>query len=163
MIRRDAKPTIIEQSKYPKTHRLNEWGKAQTLPVIACVDYNFDWSVTNCEQSHDVGFDKMTSGEAWTWARPATLIKSQCNPNFDSVLDFVFVNTAARSLAWTSVILQAANGCGNAAPNPDHRPLRAEFELGAVAPAPTRTELFQRIEAIERQIQELRTLIERLP
>jgi hypothetical protein len=120
--------------------------------VIACVDYNFDWSVTNCEQSHDVGFDKMTSGEAWTWAHPATLIKSQCNPNFDSALDFVFVNTAARSLALNSVILQEANDCGKAAANPDHCPLRAEFELDAVALAPTGAELFQRIEAIERQI-----------
>jgi hypothetical protein len=131
--------------------------------VIACGDYNFDWSVTNGEQSHDVGFDKMTSGEAWSWARPATPIKSQCNPNFDSVLDFVFVNTAARPLALNSVILQEANDCGNVAANPDHRPLKAEFELGAVAPAPTRAELLQRIEALERQIQELRTMIQRLP
>jgi hypothetical protein len=143
--------------------RLNEWVLTQTLPVIATGDYNFDWSVTNGEQSHDVGFDRMTADNHWTWVRPATLVRSQCNPNFDSVLDFVFVNTAARPLALTSVILQEANDCGNAAANPDHRPLRAEFELGAVAPAPTRAELLQRIEAIERQIQELRTLIQRMP
>jgi endonuclease/exonuclease/phosphatase family metal-dependent hydrolase len=163
MIRRDAKPPIIEQSKYLKAQRLNECVRTQTLPVIACGDYNFDWSVTNGEQSHDVGFDKMASGEAWTWARPATLIKRRCNQNFDSALDFVFVNTAARPLALTSVILQEADDCGNAVANPDHRPLRAEFELSAVAPAPTRAELLQRIEAIERQIHGLRTLIERLP
>jgi hypothetical protein len=45
---------------------------------------------------HDIGFDGMTSGNAWTSARSSTLIKSQCNPNFDGVLDFVCVNTAAR-------------------------------------------------------------------
>jgi hypothetical protein len=93
--------------------------------------------VTNGEQSHDVGFDRMTADNHWSWVRPATLIQSQCNLNFDSIFDFVFVNTAARPLALTSVILQEANDCGNIAPNPDHRPLRAEFELGSVAPAPT--------------------------
>ncbi len=56
-----------------------------------------------------------------------------------------------------------ANDCRNVAANPDHRPLRAEFELGAVAPVPTRAELLERIEALERQILELKTLIQRLP
>jgi len=51
----------------------------------------------------------------------------------------------------------------NVAANPDHRPLRAEFELGAVAPAPTRAELLERIEALERQMLELKSLIQRLP
>jgi len=94
----------------------------------------------------------MTAGEAWTWVRPTPLVRSQCNPNFDSVLDFVFVNTAARPLAMTSVILQEAGDCDNAAANPDHRPLRAEFEFGAVAPAPTRAELsdFQYLQSSER-------------
>jgi hypothetical protein len=145
--------------------RLNEWVRAQTLPVIATGDYNFDWSVTNGDQNHDVGYDRMTADNHWTWVRPATLIRSQCNPNFDSVLDFVFVNTTAQPLALASVILQEANDCGNVAANPDHRPLRAEFEFGAVSPTPTptRAELLQRIEALERQIIELKGLIQRLP
>jgi hypothetical protein len=127
--------------------RLNEWVRTQTLPVIACGDYNFDWSVTNGDQNHDVGFDRMTADNHWSWVHPATLIQSQCNPNFDSVFDFVFVNTSARPLALTSVILQEANDCGNAEANPDHRPLRAEFELGALAPAPTKAELLERVKA----------------
>src|SRR5262245_9701817 len=105
----------------------------------------------------------MTTDNHWSWVRPATLISSQCNPEFNSVLDFCFVNGAARPLALTSEILQAAGDCGNVAANPDHRPLRTEFELGVVAPVPTRAELLQRIEAIERQVQELRGLIQRLP
>ena len=148
-----------------QVERLNEWVKTQTLPVIACGDYNFDWSVTNGEQSHDAGFDKMVADGNWTWVRPATLVRSQCNPNFDSVLDFCFVNASARPLALASIILQEANDCGNAAANPDHRPLRTEFEFGAAPPAgvPTKAELLQRIETLEAQIQELKTLIQRLP
>ncbi len=107
----------------------------------------------------------MTADNHWTWVRPATLIRSQCKPNFDSVLDFIFVSASALPLALTSEILQAANDCGNVAANPDHRPLRADFELGAVEP--TKAELLQRLEVLERQIQEqiqeLRTLIQRTP
>jgi endonuclease/exonuclease/phosphatase family metal-dependent hydrolase len=149
--------------RHDQGQRLNEWVRTQTLPVIACGDYNFDWSVTNGEQSHDVGFDRMVADGHWTWVRPATLVRSQCNPNFNSVLDFIFVSAGARPLALTSEILQAANDCGNAAANPDHRPLRTEFELGEVVPAPTRAELLQRIEALERQAVELKALIQRLP
>jgi hypothetical protein len=35
--------------------RLNDWVRTQTLPVIATGDYDFDWSVTNGDQNHDVG------------------------------------------------------------------------------------------------------------
>jgi hypothetical protein len=73
------------------------------------------------------------------------------------------VSDAEWALALASVILQEANDCGNVAANPDHYPLRAEFELGAVAPAPTRAELLERIEALEQQMLELKTLIQRLP
>ena len=76
---------------------------------------------------------------------------------------FVFVNTAARPLALASVILQEAGDCDNAAANPDHPQPKAEFEFGAVAPAPTMAELLDRIEALERQMLELKTLIQRLP
>jgi endonuclease/exonuclease/phosphatase family metal-dependent hydrolase len=150
-------------SRRDQGQRLNEWVRKQTLPVIACGDYNFDWSATNGDQNHDVGFDSVVADNHWTLVRPTQLTQSQCNPNFDSVFDFVFVNTAARPLALNSVILQEANDCGNVAANPDHRPLRAEFELGAVTPAPTRAELLQRIEALEHQMLELKTLIQRLP
>src|SRR5262245_4534333 len=70
---------------------------------------------------------------------------------------------ASRPFALASEILQEANDCGNVAANPDHQPLRAEFELGSVAPAPTRAELLQRIEAMERQIVELKGLIQSVP
>lgn len=151
--------------RHDQGQRLNEWVRTQTLPVIATGHYNFDWSVTNGDRNHDAGFDKMTAEGHWAWVRPKTLVRSQCNPNYNSILDFVFVSVAARPFALTSEILQEANDCGNAAVNPDHRPLKAEFDfIGVPAdPAPTRAELLQRIEALERQILELKALLQRWP
>jgi hypothetical protein len=76
---------------------------------------------------------------------------------------FVFVNTAVRPLALTAVILQETGDCDNAAANSDHRPLKAELKFGAVAPARTNAELLELIEALEREMLELKTLIQRMP
>jgi endonuclease/exonuclease/phosphatase family metal-dependent hydrolase len=164
-----------------QAQRLNEWVRTQTLPVIATGHYNFDWSVANGDRSHDAGFDRMVNGDHWAWVRPKTLVKTQCGPNNNRILDFVFVNVSARPFALTSEIIQEVNDCGNAMVNPDHRPVKAEFDFigppsnqGAAAPAnqgiaapanqgPTKAELLQRIEALERQILELKALIQRSP
>jgi hypothetical protein len=158
-----------------QAQRLNEWVQAQTLPVIATGHYNFDWSVANGDRNHDAGFDRMVEDDHWAWVRPKTLVKTQCGPNNNRILDFVFVNVSARPFALTSEIIQEANDCGNADVNPDHRPVKAEFDfIGAPAntgpantgPAntgPTRADLLQRIEALERQILELKALIQRSP
>jgi hypothetical protein len=151
--------------RHAQGQRLNEWVQTQALPVIAVGAYNFDWSVAYGDRNHDAGFDRMVAGEHWAWVRPKTLVKSQCNPNYNSILDFVFVSMRARPFALTSEILQEANDCGNAAVNPDYRPLKAEFDfIGASADSgPTRAELLQRIEALERQILELKALMQKWP
>jgi hypothetical protein len=147
--------------------RFNDWVRQQTLPVVAVGDYNFDWRVENGDQNHDAGFDFMTADQVWKWVRPGTLVMSQCNANENSVLDFVFVNPAANLWQASSVILQEAGDCQDDNQKPDHRPLKAEFELGAPvtppAPLPTRAEILQRIEELERQILALKELVRRLP
>lgn len=145
--------------------RLKEWVQQQTIPVIAVGDYNFDWDVNNGENNHDQGFDNMTAGGAWTWVRPATLIKTQCDAAFNSVLDFVFVNVPARDWRGVSTILQETGDCNDDAQKPDHRPLRAEFDLSGAPPVgtPTKAEILQRIEELERQLQQLKEMVNRLP
>ena len=83
--------------RHQQAERLNAWVRQQTVPVIATGDYNFDWEVNGGDTNHDAGYDKMTAGNAWSWVRPATLIKSQCDAGFNSVLDFVFVNAGAQT------------------------------------------------------------------
>jgi hypothetical protein len=151
--------------RHAQGQRLNEWVQTQALPVIAVGAYNFDWSVTYGDRNHDAGFDRMVAGGHWAWIRPKTLVRSQCNPNYNSILDFVFVSMRARSFALTSEVLQETNDCGNAAVNPDYRPLKAEFDFidASADQGPTRAELLQRIEALERQILELKALVQRRP
>jgi hypothetical protein len=151
--------------RHAQGQRLNEWVQTQTLPIIAIGAYNFDWSVTNGDQNHDAGFDRMVAGGHWAWVRPKTLVRSQCNPNYNTILDFVFVSLKARPFALTSEILQETNDCANAMLNPDYRPLKADFDfIGAAADSgPTRAELLRRIEDLERQILELKALMQKWP
>lgn len=147
---------------------LNAWAAAQTLPVVAVGDYNFDWNLPNGEASHDVGFDNLTANDVFRWVRPATLIKTQCSNQFNSVLDFVFVAGAAKTWPGTSEILfREPAYCPDDNRHSDHRPVRAEFILAEGPPPPPGDDrdamLLRRIEEIERQLEELKRLIRERP
>jgi hypothetical protein len=146
-----------------QAQRLNEWVRTQTIPGIAVRDYNFDWEVNGGDTNHDAGFDRMITDDAWVWARPATLIKTQCSASFNSVPDFVFVNAAARAWQPVSTIIQEPGDCNDDNEKPDHRPLKAEFDLSSGGTVATKVELLRKIEALEHQLQELKVLTQRLP
>jgi endonuclease/exonuclease/phosphatase (EEP) superfamily protein YafD len=144
--------------------QLNEWVRTQTLPVIAVGDYNFDWDVVGGDQNHDLGYDNMTNGSAWTWVRPPTLIKTQCSAGFNSVLDFVFVNAAAQSWGGTSEIIVEPNDCVSSPLTSDHRPLVGRFNMGGDGGTLiTKDQLLRRIEEIERQLIQLKDNVRRMP
>lgn len=152
--------------RHRQATKLNQWVRNQTLPVVAVGDYNFDFDVVGGDQNHDRGFDNMTAGGAWTWVRPPTLIKTQCSPQFNSVLDFVFVNAAARAWAGTSEILVEPNDCDDTPLTSDHRPVVARFNASGLPPTsggPTREELLRRIEEMERQLQQLKETVRQIP
>jgi len=152
--------------RHEQGRKLSAWVQQQTLPVIAVGDFNFDWRVIGGDGNHDRGYDLMTAGGFWAWVRPATLVRSQCAANFDSVLDFVFVNQAARAWNGRTEILVKAGDCPsdytNDLENPDHRPVRAVFNMSG-NPAPNRDDILRKIEDLERQLQELKTTIRSLP
>lgn len=96
--------------------------------------------------------------------RPPTLVKSQCSPNFNSVLDFVFVNAAAQAWAGTSEILVEPGDCDPSPQTSDHRPVIGRFNMGgAGAGQPAREQLMRRIEEIERQLQQLKEAVRQMP
>lgn len=150
--------------RHRQAQQLNEWVRTQTLPVIAVGDYNFDWEVRGGDTNHDRGYDNMTAGGSWAWVRPATLVKSQCSPQFDSVLDFVFVNAAAQGWAGTSEILVEQNDCDPSPETSDHRPVVARFNAaGVVGGRPTKEEILRRIEEMERQLRQLKEAVRQMP
>lgn len=151
--------------RHRQAQQLNEWVRTQTLPVVAVGDYNFDWEVNGGDTNHDRGYDNMTAGGAWSWVRPTTLIKSQCSPEFDSVLDFIFVNAAAQSWAGTSEILVEPNDCDPSPRTSDHRPVVGRFNAAGVVGGgrPTREQLLRRIEEIERQLNQLKEAVRQMP
>lgn len=87
-----------DDERIKQAQLLAEWAAAQTLPVIAVGDYNFDWAVGGGEANHDGGYDAMTQGGAWQWVRPAQLVTTECSGwpcTYNTVLDFVFTGGPA--------------------------------------------------------------------
>lgn len=157
--------------RHEQARQLNAWAAAQALPVITGGDFNFDWDLPDGDTRHDLGFDELTRDGVFEWARPATLVKTQCSEQFNSVLDFIFVAGGAQQWNGRSEILFAsADYCPDDERKSDHRPVRAQFAVAqptALAPAPAARDgdtemdaLRRRIEALERELGELRRLIE---
>ena len=153
------------QARRDQARGLNQWAQSQTLPVIAVGDYNFDWSVVGGDTQHDAGFDLMTQGGAFTWVRPATLVRSECAPQYDSVLDFAFVTAPARAWPATSEIVVAPGDCPDGPTKPDHRPVRTVFTLPSAPPlvATLKAQILQRLDSLAAELQRLRQLVQQLP
>jgi hypothetical protein len=156
---------------------LNDWAEAQTLPVIAVGDYNFDYHVAFGDGGErDPAFDAMVEDGAFIWVRPETLVKTQASDSFQTVLDFVFVANPIPAWTGESVILARA-GDEPAPPGDfddsdqatDHRPVDATFSM--VMPQDdedeqpdaedvlARDEILERLDAIEAEIGALRELV----
>jgi hypothetical protein len=110
---------------------LNEWGAAQTLPVLTMGDFNLDWDVEGGDTDHDEGYDALTANGVWSWVRPEELVPTQCS-SFQSVLDFGFVGGAAQQWAASSEILRTESSYCHNEDNPDHRPLRVTLTIPAL-------------------------------
>lgn len=159
---------------------LREWFSQQTIPVIATGDYNFDFDIPDGPGNE--AFQEMVKEGHAIWLRPSTLIKTNSNPSFNSVLDFVFVNDDAAPWFRTSSIVVRPGDFPDGPERSDHRPVAATFEID-VAPPPesfavalaegesdggdsdvefSRRFIRMRLDALEREIAELRRLLEEI-
>ncbi|MCC6457292.1 MAG: excalibur calcium-binding domain-containing protein [Caldilineaceae bacterium] len=119
-----------EDARHTQATLLNEWAAAQSLPVIATGDYNFDWDVAT--EAHDLGYDLMVTDGVWEWIKPPALVTTQCSGwpcTFNSVLDFVFVAGSARDWQATSEIIVREGDFPDDMTTSDHRPVRAVFDV----------------------------------
>ncbi|MEO0406309.1 MAG: endonuclease/exonuclease/phosphatase family protein [Cyanobacteria bacterium P01_A01_bin.135] len=125
------------EKRHQQAQWLNEWGQAQSLPVIAVGDYNFDYDVVDGDRGfRDPGFDLMTAGDVFTWVRPATLTTTYCSDRYNSILDFIFVGGSAAQWPVTevSVPYTGTGYCPDTPLKSDHFPVMASFDLAGVAP-----------------------------
>jgi len=153
--------------RHQQATMLNQWARSQTLPVIACGDWNFDWHVQTGDDpsSRDRGFDHLTSDGVFTWVRPNTLVKTQ-DSDFNSVLDFVFVAGEAAGWQATSTIVVERGDFPNDRRTSDHRPVECVFTLDTNGRGPSLTpemsnqEILNRISELEEELKQLRRMIE---
>ena len=122
-----------DEERLKQAQLLAQWAAAQTLPVIAVGDYNFDWAVQSGESNHDAAYDAMTQGDAWEWIRPEHLVTSQCSGwpcTYNTVLDFVFTAGPARDWPARSVIAVVPGDFPDDTQRSDHRAVLAQFGPG---------------------------------
>jgi hypothetical protein len=163
-------PVRLDQAKL-----LNQWVRQQTLPVFAVGDYNFDFDVARGDSGvpfRDGGFDAMIKDGKFNWIRPQTLVKTEADDQFNSILDFVFVANIPFNWTIESRILDregdkaaTENDFDDDDKQTDHRPLEATVSIGP-SPAPgtvSRAGLLAAITNLEKQLQDLRTLVQLLP
>lgn len=120
-----------QDTRWRQAEALNTWARAQSLPVIAVGDYNFDWDVRSQGQLRDKGFDILTDpGEgAFRWVKPEFLVKTTCS-EFESILDFVFVAGPAKTWpAAADILFPEDTYCEDTPQSSDHRPVRAVFQV----------------------------------
>lgn len=117
------------QGRHLQSQMLNEWAAAQTDPVIAAGDYNYDWHVERGDQDHDAGYDYLTANGVFEWLRPEVMVTTH-DSHYNSVLDFIFVAaTEAQRQHWSgySEVIVRDGDFPNTNLTSDHRPVFATF------------------------------------
>lgn len=118
-----------------QANRVRQWAEEQSLPILAVGDYNFDLDAKS--RKGNEGFDTFMAGQTFQWIEPDCWRKgtcpatgTQCNPNYTSILDFVFVAGAAQKWQGTSQILflDDRGYCDwDESGYSDHRPIKVTF------------------------------------
>lgn len=106
---------------------LREWADQQSLPIIAAGDFNFDWSIHDHGRTRSAAFDEMVEDNVFEWSVPSTLRRTQCNPDFYSVLDFAFVAGDAKFWPHQTTIINTP--CIDNSDTADHRPIETVIDL----------------------------------
>lgn len=114
--------------RYEQARLLNEWGRQRhDQPTIAVGDYNFDWELDH--DRNDPGFEFMTVDDVFVWLRPGIKVQTQCNPWYNSILDFIFLGGRAQNWLGSSKIkFHQEAYCAPNQRRSDHRPITAVLE-----------------------------------
>ena len=146
---------------------LNAWAAEQTLPIVAVGDYGFDWVLDpgHDEKNYEKGFGHMTRNAVFSWVFPEPLIATHCSDD-NSIDDFVFLANAAGAITGSAEVLEVSGDCPDTTVAPAHRPVRTVLTVGSNddnddEPS-LKEQILQRIAQLERELAELKALVERL-
>ncbi|WP_420434220.1 hypothetical protein [Hyphobacterium sp.] len=110
--------------------------------IIAMGTFNFDYDFRGARQGGNRAFEQFADGGHVSWPEPMCLeadncpvTGSQCNPNYASLLDFIFLAGAAFDWpAVTDLAFLDEPFCGRDQRGyPDHRPVMGQILLGGRA------------------------------
>jgi endonuclease/exonuclease/phosphatase family metal-dependent hydrolase len=125
-----------ESKRNQQAENLRDWAEAQSLPVIAVGDYNFDFDLA--QKKGNKAFDIFLRKDVMTWIKPNCLktnscppTGTQCDPKYASILDYVFVSQIAKKWPCESDILFVQKQVCQKEKDgfSDHYPLMANFSI----------------------------------
>ena len=109
---------------------IREWISRADVPVILTGDFNIPVAPTSATGNQ--GSAAFTTLEqVATWLRPSNPVKTQCSPNFDSMLDLFFL-TDGPNISMNRVAVRETDPsyCDlDAKGYADHRPVVATFDI----------------------------------
>lgn len=119
-----------------QAERLRKWARGRGLPVILAGDFNFDFDPKAGKGNR--AFDVFTQGSDILWVIPRCVAAgncpgtgTQCDPHYNSILDFVFLAGPAK--AWdakSEILFRERDYCRRDRRGySDHRPVIATLRL----------------------------------
>lgn len=125
--------------RYAQSRAIRKWTNTKKNFPIIMVGY--DWGVENGEGNQDKGYDILLregqNGEQKLfWIKPEILNGTQCSVTedgiaciYNSVLDFIFVNSEARKWEGTSIIIKTEGDLPDDDETSNHRPVKVIFNI----------------------------------
>lgn len=125
-----------DQLRKKQAEGLRKWVDAQSLPVVAVGDYNFDYHIPTAKGN--ASFDEFLVLGIWKWVKPDPMVDTNWGDNNgdgkddypDSILDFVFVAKGAKDWPAVSKVIVRDGDFPDDGETSDHRPIEAVFTVG---------------------------------
>jgi endonuclease/exonuclease/phosphatase family metal-dependent hydrolase len=111
-----------------QSHQLRDWALFRDGPLVMIGDFNYRWKIGRSHADQPPGFEALTRGGVLEWLRPVRPLATWCGGSLTTILDYVFVNAAARRWNGRSDVIETA--CAKSSQRvSDHRPLRVVFQV----------------------------------
>ena len=119
---------------------LRNWAAAQSLPVFAIGDFNFDYNFQR--QQGNKAFEMFMQDGVWRWVQPEKLVDTNwadVDPHLPveqrtdrypgSCLDFIFVAGESKHWSAKATVIERPGDFPDTGETSDHRPVAAVVEL----------------------------------